>query len=31
VKVIAEYYSQRSPSLETEARPSTILTAGSGH
>jgi cytochrome c553 len=30
VKVIAEYYSQRSPSLETEARPSTILTAG-GH
>jgi cytochrome c553 len=30
VKVIAEYYSQRSPSLETESRPSTILTAG-GH
>jgi cytochrome c553 len=31
VRVIAEYYSQRQPSLHTEARPSTILTAGSGH
>jgi cytochrome c553 len=31
VRVIAEYYSQRKPSLETESRPSTILTAGSGH
>ena len=30
VKAIAEYYSKRSPSLETESRPSTILTAGSG-
>jgi cytochrome c553 len=31
VRVIAEYYSKRKPSLETEARPSTFLTAGSGH
>jgi cytochrome c553 len=31
VRVIAQYYSQRKPSLETESRPSTILTAGSGH
>jgi cytochrome c553 len=30
IGVIAQYYSQRSPSLETESRPSTILTAGSG-
>ena len=29
VRVIAEYYSQRQPSLQTESRPSTILTAGS--
>ncbi|HVY81954.1 MAG TPA: cytochrome c [Steroidobacteraceae bacterium] len=31
VRVIAEYYSQRQPSLHTEPRPSTILTAGSAH
>lgn len=30
VRAIAEYYSKRTPALETEARPSTILTAG-GH
>ena len=30
IGVIAQYYAQRSPSLETESRPSTILTAGSG-
>src|SRR5690349_8936426 len=29
VRVIAEYYSGRQPSLHTEPRPSTILTAGS--
>lgn len=29
VRVIAEYYAQRQPSLHTEPRPSTILTAGS--
>lgn len=28
VAVIAKYYSQRAPSLQTESRPSTILTAG---
>jgi cytochrome c553 len=32
VSVIAKYYSQRTPSLETESRPSTILSADrSGH
>ena len=31
VRVIAEYYSGREPSLHTEPRPSTILTAGSEH
>jgi cytochrome c553 len=31
VKVIAEYYSKQQPALETESRPSTFLTAGSGH
>lgn len=30
VKVLAEYYSKQTPALETESRPSTILTAGSG-
>ena len=29
ISVIAEYYAKRKPALETEARPSTILTAGS--
>jgi cytochrome c553 len=31
VAVIAEYYSKRSPALQTEPRPSTILTAGKEH
>lgn len=31
VRAIAEYYAGQKPALETEARPSTILTAGSGH
>jgi cytochrome c553 len=31
VRVIADYYSGRQPSLHTEPRPSTILTAGSEH
>jgi cytochrome c553 len=31
VRVIAEYYAERQPSLQTESRPSTILTAGSEH
>jgi cytochrome c553 len=30
VKVLAKYYSQQQPSLHTEERPSTILTAGDG-
>ncbi len=29
VKVLAQYYAQQKPSLSTESRPSTILTAGS--
>jgi cytochrome c553 len=31
IATIARYYSQRQPSLQTEPRPSTILTAGSEH
>jgi cytochrome c553 len=30
VKVLARYYAQQKPSLQTESRPSTILTAGEG-
>lgn len=30
VRVLARYYAKREPSLQTEARPSTILTAGDG-
>jgi cytochrome c553 len=29
VKVLAKYYAQQRPALETESRPSTVLTAGS--
>jgi cytochrome c553 len=31
MRVISEYYAQQKPALQTEPRPSTILTAGSGH
>ena len=31
VRVLAQYYAQQKPALETEARPSTILTAGKAH
>jgi cytochrome c553 len=31
LRVIARYYAQQKPSLQTEERPSSVLTAGSGH
>ena len=31
VRVLARYYAQQKPSLQTESRPNTILSAGKGH